>query len=673
MTSEDSSSAVRPVLVYFVAVGSFSLTPLIVASSDDRAHPLVFFGIWQLMQGVCLYGYFRFREAWRRGHIEHPADSDKASSSAVHERNGLAQALRSRALSSLRSRPLYTGLITLMILLTPFNWLLFERGVRFSGSVVATALFEVHPTVVIVLLSLLPTYVTGTNRSRQSISTDWLLILCAGVGVVLVAMSQAEHVSAAAISRGLVWGLSGAILLAIDVTLVLRVPYWLGFGQESVDVRDRVGLVVVFVQKILCGTTVLMIAVGVVTFGDAEVIGGPWLPLLGGLIHAVGWSCFARANHALADMPAVNSLNNLTPLLALVWLGLFSTVTLVRVDWFVLGALVIITANTLLHLDPEGARRSVNQQEHDRKARGWGYRSLVVSILVSGSFMLFRNELTPESWHRWNLPEYWGMLALCATVFVLILSFRVSRVAERTLSEDTLMLQIFREAEHHVRTGVFKAENIDGAPRNILTELRALNRKREAHEIRDHYLTAREIVTRAADRHWDENATAEHRGDGSGLGRELQIFQCSLDQLTNLRQTGRGFAEMVSLVLFGTVTVFIALLLRPSIATGESASWEGFAVEMIGMVVAAAVAFLVFSLFDRQGERDSSILRADSESRLGTETGESHAAPQSQAGRTGWQLHIFVDRDLTWERRVSAVVLIGVLSTMTWLLYDKWI
>ena len=180
-------------------------------------------------------------------------------------------------------------------------------------------------------------------------------------------------------------------------------------------------------------------------------------------------------------------------------------------------------------------------------------------------------------------------------------------------------------------------------------------------------------MTRAAERHWDKNATAERRGDGPGLGRQLQNFQSRLDQLANLRQTGRGFAEMVSLVLFGTITVFIALLLRPSIATGASAAWEGFAVEMVGMVVAAAVAFLVFSLFDRQGERDSSILHADSESRFGSETDESHVAPQNQAGRTGWQLHIFVDRDLTWERRVSAVVLLGVLSTMTWLLYDKWI
>ena len=350
MTSEDSSSAVRPVLIYFVAVGAFSLTPLIVASSDGRAHPLVFFGIWQLTQGVCLYGYSRFREAKRRGHIEHRTGSGTASSSEVHDRSVLAQTLRGRALSSLRSKPLYTGLVALMILLTPFNWLLFERGVRYSGSVVATALFEVHPTVVIILLSLLPAYVTGANRSRQNIGTDRLLILCAGVGAVLAAMSQAEHVSAAAVAGGLVWGLGGAILMAIDVTFVLRVPYWLGFSQESVDVRDRVGLVVVFVQKILCGATVLTIGVGVVRFGDTEVIGGLWLPLLGGLVHAVGWSCFARANHALADMPAVNSLNNLTPLLALVWLGLFSTVTLVRVDWFVLGALVIITANTLLQI-----------------------------------------------------------------------------------------------------------------------------------------------------------------------------------------------------------------------------------------------------------------------------------------------------------------------------------
>ena len=223
------------------------------------------------------------------------------------------------------------------------------------------------------------------------------------------------------------------------------------------------------------------------------------------------------------------------------------------------------------------------------------------------------------------------------------------------------MLELFREAEHYVRIGVFKDENIGGSTsKNILTELRALNRKREAYEIRDHYLTAREIVTRASDRHWKENATVEHHGDGSWLGRELQSFQGRLDQLANLRQTGRGFAEMVSLVLFGTVTVFIALLLRPSIATRGLASWEGFAVEMVGMVVAAAVAFLVFSLFDRQGERDSSILRADSVSRSGAKTDESDAALENQTDRIGWQLHIFIDRDLTWERRVSAVVLLGV-------------
>ena len=46
----------------------------------------------------------------------------------------------------------------------------------------ARMLFEVHPTVVIILLSLLPAYVTGANRSRQSISTDWILALASFVG-----------------------------------------------------------------------------------------------------------------------------------------------------------------------------------------------------------------------------------------------------------------------------------------------------------------------------------------------------------------------------------------------------------------------------------------------------------------------------------------------------------
>ena len=358
MTSEGSSLAVRAVLVYLVAVGSFSLTPLIVASSDGRS-PLVFFGIWQLTQGVCLYGYSRFRGTQRRGRVEHRAGPGAASCSEAHDRTGfLAQSLRGRALSTSRSKPLYAGLIGLMALLTPFNWLLFERGVRYSGPGAATALFEAHPTVVIILLSLLPAPVTSAKRSRRSVTTDWFVILCAGAGVVLVAMSQAEHVSVAAVAGGLVWGLGGAVLLAVDVVVLLRVPYWLGFSEESVDVRDRVGLVVVFVQKILCGTIVLTVGAGVGAFGDVELVDGFWLPLLGGLVHAVGWSCFAWANHALADMPAVNSLNNLTPLLALAWLGLFSTVALVRVDWFVLGALVIVAANTFLHLDREDARRS---------------------------------------------------------------------------------------------------------------------------------------------------------------------------------------------------------------------------------------------------------------------------------------------------------------------------
>ena len=363
-TASEDFLLVRPVVVYLVAVGSFSLTPLIVASSGGGVHPLVFFGVWQLTQGVCLYGYSRFREAKHRGHVGHPPGSGAGSSSEVHDLSGLVQTLRRRVLASLRSRPLCAGLVALMVLLAPFNWLLFERGVRYSGSVVATALFEVHPTVVIVLLSLLPVYVTGASRSGHRIGRGWFLVLCAGVGVVLVAMSQAERVSVAAVAGGLVWGLGGAVLMAVDVTLVLRVPYWLGFSQESVGVRDRVGLVVVFVQKVLCGTIVLTVGAVVVTFSDAEVSGGLWFPLLGGLAHAVGWSCFAWANHALADMPAVNALNNLTPLLALVWLGLFSTVTLVRVGWFVVGALVIVAANALLHLTPEGVRHSESYGEH---------------------------------------------------------------------------------------------------------------------------------------------------------------------------------------------------------------------------------------------------------------------------------------------------------------------
>ena len=129
-----------------------------------------------------------------------------------------------------------------------------------------------------------------------------------------------------------------------------------------------------------------------------------------GIAAAIGNYLYYSANQSSVRKPWINSLSNLTPVLALVWLWTFVDVQIPRVAWFVLGALMIISANTLLHLDPEGAESdsSVSATGRD-KVRGWAYRSLVLSILAAGVFMFFRKGWLPTSWQLWSFSAPAGV------------------------------------------------------------------------------------------------------------------------------------------------------------------------------------------------------------------------------------------------------------------------
>lgn len=47
----------------------------------------------------------------------------------------------------------------------------------------------------------------------------------------------------------------------------------------------------------------------------------------------------------------------LSPLLALVWLALFSGITILRIDLLLLGTVTVVAINILINLDPETARQ----------------------------------------------------------------------------------------------------------------------------------------------------------------------------------------------------------------------------------------------------------------------------------------------------------------------------
>lgn len=638
-----------PILLYFAAIGVLSFQPLVVSDASGQLSPFIFFGVWLTTQGIMLALYRRIREQ--------PSTDLKREIPNPHN---ISKQVKEKLFSNG-----WLGILLGMGVLTPqLNWLFFERAVRYSDPAVATALFEVQATVLVALLTFFPASqsLMRPSTARNKWHGKWTLIVLAGGGVALVALSQANTLTEASISdtlSGAAWGLAAGILAAVNAAVLFRLPYWLGYSEVSLDARDQIGLYVSSRQQMAAGLLALGVALPV-EFGLRTIHYRDLLvPLIGGIIGAIGWALLQRANHALFDNPSVNSLYNLTPLLALVWLGLFSEVSLVKLDWFVLGALTLITSNTILHLDPEGAGDPGLQSGRDDEIRGWGYRSLVISILLFGSFMVFRDDILPNDWKSWTLDEYWGMLALCSTVFVLILSFRINRISERTRNEDALMLEMHRDAEYFGHCGIL-GENDE----KLLEQLRSLNRKASGHDILNHYSIAHAIVSQSMKTNRSWKLKSKDGRDCWEVERDLGRLLTKLDVFANMRQTGREFAELVSVVIFGAVTVFVALMLRPNVEGSVPNFWNGFGIELVSTLIAAAVAFLVFNLFDKQGERDTSIL---------VRIGSSHQNHYKNMAKSGsWQLNVAITRDLTWERRISSLVILCVIATITWLLYDKW-
>ena len=90
-------------------------------------------------------------------------------------------------------------------------------------------------------------------------------------------------------------------------------------------------------------------------------------------------------------------------------------------DYLIIGAMAIVASNLL-----------INAKADMRVA----YSALVISLWVFGTFVYFHDGYTTE------VP-----LELTVTVFILVLSFRVDRLARRTSREEEWVFEAFRRLE----------------------------------------------------------------------------------------------------------------------------------------------------------------------------------------------------------------------------------
>lgn len=179
----------------------------------------------------------------------------------------------------------------------------------------------------------------------------WLLLGVAVVGVGLVTLSQTGGVLVG-VGFGWVWGLVIA-LVAVVVDSWMACRFKLGSGLCD---RGFGGEETGWVLLVSLVSTVPSVVAGLVLGLWVGSAGGLWsvdaVLVFGlGVLTGVGGVGFFHANVVTRSL-GVNVLTYFQSVLALGWLGLFSTVTVVRPDWLVLGAVGVVAANVLL-----GSRR----------------------------------------------------------------------------------------------------------------------------------------------------------------------------------------------------------------------------------------------------------------------------------------------------------------------------
>ena len=390
--------------------------------------------------------------------------------------------------------------------------------------------------------------------------------------------------------------------------------------------------------------------------------------VVGSLLSGVGVLLLRVANTLTTDL-GVNSVFYSMPLLSLLLLAA-AGIVIPRMDLFLIGTTLVLALTILIEADPD---QSSDPDPFDKAEYGrsrWGFSSLVLALWLFGTIVYLRDEWFPEIWLQWSLPDYWGLVALSATVFALIFGFRVARLSSRISHEDETMLRLFRQCRELVDTSPLQP--------NILQSLRELDVARPK-ELRERYhLVRSEIVAAKRKLHpqlrdlKDEDHLQE-RDDVKAspelvsvmsddtrirtIYEKLVAQEVALDSLAHSKQQGRDFSELMSLTFFALITIALGLMARPTGLAVVESGWSGFLAEAFAVFFVATIAFLAVNLFDIRKDREFQLIEF-----VGAKDVD-----------IDYSLHFRYKPDLSVQRRVSVLVCAGVCSSIVYLLYDKWL
>ena len=496
-----------------------------------------------------------------------------------------------------------------MNVITSSNYIIFAFALSFIDVSIASILFETWPIFMVIAMARM---FRNEGHYRKITSGKWFLFIVAFFGVAFVISSQSETFDVlnevfnytAMTGVGLV--IIAAVFGGIEGPLAIK---WgaivAGKAGKDKDDKEFFTLVAMTISKSLSGGIFLVISwfVGESIYLIGSI--GVGIAIGFGVVNGAGGIFWRIANLKTTNL-AINALGYITPVITLVWLAIANLIKVPHIDWLMIGVAAIITANLLL-----SAKVDVRS----------AYKALIIALWVCGTVIYLHD--------GFGLSGYAENVGMVATVFILILAFRLDRLVRRTADEERDEFLLFRRLSTLADQDVID-EDAPNQLRKIDKHTKPSDLQRAYAKLHEYFVDARENC----------------KGDDRVRLDELQALS---DTVAHSKQQGDNFGELTALGFLGFIMVGALLFFKPH----ELIGWEGLFVETTAFLLATTIIFLFFSIFDLQHDRTNAIFQE-------TKYYDSHSVAFDDASnRSG-------------ERWVSIAVCIAIIATYIWLFMGKW-
>ena len=305
------------------------------------------------------------------------------------------------------------------------------------------------------------------------------------------------------------------------------------------------------------------------------------LILLFGLIFGSMASIGYRKGSLEAVSLKTNSISYFMPIFAVISLWVWDLasgeeIRIQRIDYFLIGLSVVVAVNLLLNYSIEVEKL--------------GFKWLVISFWTSSMIILLRDRWFwlwhgDDNWLWEGSTDYYAVLGLSTTVFVLVLSFRTVRLNERTRHEN------------HLLSSLYWKTKLYSNDKKALDALRRIDESETLTQFDSNYFDVRKSIL---------SQNSEHNSNNKETFQDVNetvTMNSQLDELSHSKARGKDIAEPLILIAFGVSTVAITLMTRPKFS-----DWNLFLSDTFSVLFASTICFMIFNLFDLRNERSTPVL-----------------------------------------------------------------